>query len=162
MIVRMSLSKQWMVDVVGVMEQRGFTFYEDDIVTTITAWLIYESHGRNTQYSGYVLYTFRDGATQFVSFEGDGDAIGKQKGKFTFIKGTDRFEGIKAAAHSLQKDFPLKLTYTLTSKHSTQSRKSEPPNLSAHLTDVSLRFTSAGDFINAMLILCTTIRWLRL
>ena len=94
--------------VLGVMEQRGFAFYEDDSVAAITAWLTYESHGRNTQYSGYVLYSFRDGATQFARFEGDGDAIGKQKGKFTFIRGTGRFEGISGGGTFTAVGFPPK------------------------------------------------------
>lgn len=92
----------------GVMEQRGFAFYEDGSVSTITAWLTYESQGRNTQYSGYVLYSFRDGATQLARFEGDGDAVGKQKGKFTFIKGTGKFEGIKGGGTFTAEGFPPK------------------------------------------------------
>jgi hypothetical protein len=94
--------------VLGVMEQRGFAFYEDGSVATITAWLIYESQGRNTQYSGYVLYSFRDGATQMARFEGGGDAIGKQKGNFTFIKGTGKYDGIQGSGTFTAEGFPPK------------------------------------------------------
>jgi hypothetical protein len=81
--------------VLGVMEQRGFAFYEDGEVATLTAWLTYETEGRNTTYKGYAVYTFPDGATQMVRFDGGGDPIGKQKGTFTFTKGTGRFQNIE-------------------------------------------------------------------
>jgi hypothetical protein len=92
----------------GIMEQRGFAFYEDGSVATITAWLTYESHGQNTKYNGYVLYSFRDGATQIARFEGGGDAIGKQKGHFNFIKGTKQFDGIKGGGTFTAEGFPPK------------------------------------------------------
>ena len=79
----------------GVMQQRGMAFYQDGTVSRLDAWLTYESDYGNTKYRGLVLYTFPDGATQAADFEGEGAAVGRQKGTFTFINGTGRFEGIK-------------------------------------------------------------------
>lgn len=92
----------------GVMEQRGFAFYENDEVATINAWLTYESKGRDAVYRGYLLYTFRDGATQVAHFDGAGDVVGTQRGTFTFIKGTGRFEGIQGGGTFTAEGFPPK------------------------------------------------------
>lgn len=93
---------------VGVMEQRGFAFYDGGEVATIHAWLTYESKGQRTDYRGYIVYRFRDGATQTATFEGAGDPVGMQQGKFSFVKGTDRFEGIKGSGTFTAEGFPPK------------------------------------------------------
>lgn len=78
---------------VGVMEQRGFAFFKDE-VAAITAWLTYESLNGRTVYTGYVEYRFEDGSMQLVRIEGSGQSYGEQEGKLKYLSGVGRFNGI--------------------------------------------------------------------
>jgi len=49
------------VHALGILQQRGFVFYEDGQVATIQAWLTFERSGPSTSYSGYGVYDFPDG-----------------------------------------------------------------------------------------------------
>jgi hypothetical protein len=79
----------------GVMQQRGFSFYDNGEIASVNVFLIFERRGCTTQYTGYAVYTFNDGTTKVVRFEGRGDPVGKQAGEFTFERGSGRYEGMQ-------------------------------------------------------------------
>ncbi len=91
---------------VGLMHQRGFAFYEDEEVETVNAWLTFERSGAETNYRGYAVYTFPDGATKIGSFTGTGDPRGEQSGQFTLEGGTGRYEGITGQGRFSGHGFP--------------------------------------------------------
>lgn len=79
----------------GVMQQRGFSFYESGEIASVDVLLTFERRGSTTQYTGYAVYSFRDGTTKVGRFEGHGDPAGEQAGEFTFESGTGRYAGIR-------------------------------------------------------------------
>lgn len=91
---------------VGLMQQRGFAFYEDGDVATVNAWLTFERSGAETNYRGYAVYTFMDGTTKTGRFIGTGDPRGKQTGKFTIEGGSGRYEGITGEGTFTGRAFP--------------------------------------------------------
>ena len=79
----------------GVMQQRGFAFYENGEIASVDVLLTFERRGGVTQYTGYAIYDFGDGTTKVGRFEGRGDPAGEQAGEFTFESGTGRYAGIQ-------------------------------------------------------------------
>lgn len=90
----------------GLMRQRGFAFFDNDEVASVNVLLIFERRGNTTQYTGYAVYTFADGATKIGRFEGHGDPVGKQSGKFSFEGGTGRYQGITGKGTFTGQGFP--------------------------------------------------------
>ncbi|RQD56042.1 MAG: hypothetical protein D5R98_10245 [Desulfonatronovibrio sp. MSAO_Bac4] len=88
------------------MQQRGFAFYEDEEVATVSTWLTFERSGAKTNYRGYAIYAFPDGATKIGSFIGTGDPRGEQAGQFTLEGGTGRYEGITGQGSFSGQGFP--------------------------------------------------------
>ncbi len=91
---------------IGMMRQRGFAFYDNDEIAAVEVWLTFERSGPETQYSGYAVYKFQDDTTKVGRFSGSGDPRGVQTGKFTFKKGTGRFEGITGQGVFTGQGFP--------------------------------------------------------
>ena len=91
---------------VGLMQQRGFAFYEDEEVATVSTWLTFERSGAETNYRGYAVYAFPDGATKIGRFTGTGDPQGEQSGQFSLECGTGRYEGITGQGHFTGHGFP--------------------------------------------------------
>lgn len=79
----------------GVMQQRGFAFYENGGIASVNVLLTFERRKGTTQYTGYAVYDFGDGTTKVGRFEGRGDPAGKQAGEFAFESGTGRYAGIQ-------------------------------------------------------------------
>ncbi len=90
----------------GLMHQRGFAFYEDGQVATVSTWITFERSGAETSYRGYAVYTFPDETSKVGRFTGTGDPRGEQSGQFTFEHGTGRYEGITGQGHFTGYAFP--------------------------------------------------------
>ncbi len=90
----------------GIMEQRGFAFYEHGEVATVDVWLTFERRGPATDYTGYAVYKFADGATKVGRFSGEGDPRGEQEGEFVFDGGTGRYEGITGEGTFVGQGYP--------------------------------------------------------
>ena len=91
---------------VGVMQQRGFAFYDDGQVAKVNAWITFERSGAETSYRGYAVYAFPDGASKVGRFTGAGDPRGEQSGQFTIEGGTGRYEGITGQGSFSGRGFP--------------------------------------------------------
>ncbi|WP_028574931.1 hypothetical protein [Desulfonatronovibrio hydrogenovorans] len=91
---------------VGLMQQRGFAFFEDYEVATVNAWITFERSGAETSYQGYAVYTFPDGDTKIGRFTGTGDPRGEQSGQFTLEGGTGRYKGITGQGRFSGQGFP--------------------------------------------------------
>ncbi len=91
---------------VGVMQQRGFAFYEDGQVATVNVWLTFERAAGETSYRGHAVYSFPDGASKVGRFIGSGDPAGEQSGQFTLEGGAGRYEGISGQGSFSGHGFP--------------------------------------------------------
>lgn len=91
---------------VGVMQQRGFAFYDDGQVATVNVWLTFKRSAGGTSYRGYAVYSFPDGASKVGRFTGSGDPRGEQSGQFTLESGSGRYEGITGQGSFSGRGFP--------------------------------------------------------
>ncbi len=93
--------------VVGVRELVGFAFYEDGDVATVDAWLSFFRDEAQSNYEGYALFRFPDGATQTVKLEGCTSATGAETGEFSFVCGSGRFNGVVGTGTYTSNGFSL-------------------------------------------------------
>ena len=91
--------------VVGVIEDKGLTFYENgEIATMSTVYTFDNTYGIGTA-QGYSIYTFEDGSTQVHKWQESWPEKGLTKGTFTYLRGSGRFEGIKGSGSFTGKFF---------------------------------------------------------
>ena len=91
--------------VVGVIESKGLTFYENGEVATVS--IVHTSDNTNGigTYQGYGLFTFEDGSTHVHKFQSTSTEEGLFKGTYTYVQGTGRFEGIQGSGSFSGKNF---------------------------------------------------------
>ncbi len=83
--------------VVGVIEDKGLTFYENGEIATMSNVFTFDNtYGIGTA-QGYSIYTFEDGSTQVHKWQESWTEEGLCKGTYTYVRGTGRFEGIKGS-----------------------------------------------------------------
>jgi len=83
--------------VVGVIEDKGLTFYENGEIATMSNVFTFDNtYGIGTA-QGYSIYTFEDGSTQVHKWQESWTEEGLFKGTYTYVRGTGRFEGIKGS-----------------------------------------------------------------
>ena len=83
--------------VVGVIEDKGLVFYENgDIATMSNVYTFDNTYGIGTA-QGYSIYTFEDGSTQVLKWQEKWQKSSTEEGRYTYVRGTGRFEGIKGS-----------------------------------------------------------------
>ena len=86
---------------VGVIEKRGVAIFENGETAAYHTRLTFDSiKGQGGSFWGYCDYTFADGSTRILKYQGTitlppGEKLRSFKGEGKYIKGTGRFEGIE-------------------------------------------------------------------
>jgi hypothetical protein len=86
---------------VGIGEARGLTAFDDGEIATFYGVFTFDYIKGTGKFRAYITNTFDDGSTRvYVVDNGEttalqGGKISRIRGKYTFIKGTGRFAGIK-------------------------------------------------------------------
>lgn len=85
--------------VVGIIRGSGLGFFDDGAVATHSIVIVHDFTDGTGPHSGYVTYTFEDGATLSLSYQGMSTTPAGQdstliEGKFTFVRGSGRFSGV--------------------------------------------------------------------
>jgi len=86
---------------VGLLEKRGVAIYENGETAAYHTRLTFDSiKGQGGPFWGYCDYTFADGSTRILKYQGTitlppGEKLRSFKGEGKYIKGTGRFEGIE-------------------------------------------------------------------
>jgi hypothetical protein len=86
--------------VLGVAEARGLAFPDNGEVAAYAVKVTFDYVNGTGPHRGYATATFEDGAMVAYRFEGTTEEVGGGKtsefeGKYTYLKGTGRFEGIQ-------------------------------------------------------------------
>ena len=97
---------------VGLHENRGLVFFDGGEVAT--ALTIHTFDGRSTEarstHAGYRRFTFEDGSTQVIRFEGTGGWNLEEdkfvyQGAYEYIHGSGRFDGIQGGGSDSGKSY---------------------------------------------------------
>lgn len=95
--------------VIAVGFRRGLTFFENGEVATNASWITYDLTKGKGLYQGYWMLTYEDGSTTTQKVQGTVEPIpgGRSgiEGTGEYIKGTQRFEGIKGNTSYAGKSF---------------------------------------------------------
>jgi len=109
--------------VLGLRILQGLAFFENGEIAKLRVHVIYDSiPGKGAQIISYYVFTFEDGSTIVTRDQPLISGTGSAKVTGELIKGTGRFEGIKATTSGTGRSFPqsekeagrLTFEYTLT------------------------------------------------
>ena len=86
--------------VVGVAEASGLNFLDSGNIGAYSVQVTFDYINGSGPHQGYTMTTFEDGSTMVAKIRGtttatQGGKISLFKGKYTYIKGTGRYEGIQ-------------------------------------------------------------------
>lgn len=86
--------------VMGVAEAKGLTFPDTGEVGAYTVHVTFDYVNGSGPHQGYAKATFEDGSETVIEVKGTtkqvkGGEISEFEGKYSYIKGTGRFEGIQ-------------------------------------------------------------------
>ncbi len=80
-----------------VRDSVDLTFYENGEIATVSNVFTFDNTNGIGTAQGYSIYTFEDGSTQVHKWQEKWQKSSTEEGRYTYVRGTSRFEGIKGS-----------------------------------------------------------------